>query len=304
MSSTPNPLQPALRVVVVDDEPLARLRLAALLRELGSAACAPEDGSPTPARVELVGEAASGEALLALLAATPCDLVLLDIQMPGALGTEVAARLRRLPRPPAIVFVTAHGEHALQAFELDAVDYLTKPVRRERLAQALQRAAQRLAPPAPAAPQAAPIRHDSPESSRAFEAQAAAVQATGVAPALVVTERGRVLRVPLSEVLYLKAELKYITVRTASHRFLLEDSLTELEPRLGPRFLRIHRNALVAAAAVRALERRAAPPTPAGAGSTADADGWSVRIAPVDEWLAVSRRQLSAVRAVIEKGVA
>ena len=232
--------------------------------------------------------------------------------MPGAPGTEVAARLNRLPQPPAVVFVTAHGEHALEAFELNAVDYLTKPVRRDRLAQALLRVAQRLAPaPAPVtavtAPRAetAPAAPNAPPGEAAREFQDAAADAATAEPALIVSERGRVLRVPLSEVLYLKAELKYITVRTATQRHLLEDSLTELEPRLGARFLRVHRNALVATCAVRALERRTAPPSAAGAPAGADADsaeGWAVRVAPVDEWLAVSRRQLAAVRAVIEKG--
>jgi two-component system response regulator AlgR len=101
-----------------------------------------------------------------------------------------------------------------------------------------------------------------------------------------------VLRVPVAEVLYLKAELKYVTLRTAQHTFVLDDSLAELETRLGERFLRVHRNALVARAAVRALERR----TLAGEGEEEGGESWAVRVAPVDEWLAVSRRQLAAVR--------
>ena len=159
MSDALAAMRTTLRVVIADDEPLARLRLAGLLRELGAAAAQPAAGAigEAAARVEIVGEASDGNALLALLAGTPCDLVLLDIQMPGAPGTEVAARLNRLPQPPAVVFVTAHGEHALEAFELNAVDYLTKPVRRDRLAQALLRVAQRLAPaPAPVTAVTAP----------------------------------------------------------------------------------------------------------------------------------------------------
>jgi two-component system response regulator AlgR len=111
-------------------------------------------------------------------------------------------------------------------------------------------------------------------------------------PVLVVSDRGRVLRVPVAEVLYLKAELKYVTLRTAEHHFVLDESLAELETRLGERFLRVHRNALVARSAVRALERRVM----AGEGDEEGGEVWAVRVAPVDEWLAVSRRQVTAVR--------
>ena len=171
-----------------------------------------------------------------------------------------------LAQPLAIVFVTAHAEHALKAFDLEAVDYLTKPVRRERLQAALQRVVQRLALQMPQAP-------------------------ASNEPVVVVSDRGRVVRVPVSEVLYLKAELKYVTLRTAEHTYVLDDALSDLEQRLGDRFIRVHRNALVARRAVRALERRAI----AGADEEGG-DSWAVRVAPVDEWLAVSRRQATAVR--------
>jgi two-component system response regulator AlgR len=246
----------ALRVLIVDDEELARLRLRTLVG----------DCRDVPATV--VGEAANAVQAADFLAAQACDLVLLDVHMPGLDGMQFAARLRAQPNPPAIVFVTAHAEHALQAFELEAVDYLTKPVKRERLQAALQRVAQRLQRP-------------STSPSAAAEADV-----------LVVSDRGRVMRVPVVEVLYLKAELKYVTLRTAGHSYVLDDSLAELESRLGERFLRVHRNALVARAAVRALERR----MPAGEGEEEGGEGWAVRVAPVDEWLAVSRRQLAAVR--------
>jgi two-component system response regulator AlgR len=195
--------------------------------------------------------------------------------MPGAPGTALAAELQRVDKPPAVVFVTAHGEHALAAFDLDATDYLTKPVKRERLAAALQRAARR-----------APARE--------------AATAGDAGPVIVVSERGRVVRVPIAEVLYLRAELKYVTLRTAARSYVLDDSLTDLEQRLGDRVLRIHRNALVARHAVRALERRKlADAEEEGEGPEV---GWAVQVAPVGEWLAVSRRQASAVREAIEKG--
>ena len=109
---------------------------------------------------------------------------------------------------------------------------------------------------------------------------------------IVISDRGRILRIPIAEVLYLKAELKYVTLRTARHTHVLDESLSDLEARLGDRFLRVHRNALVARHAVRALERRLV----AGAGDDEGGEGWGVRMAPVDEWLAVSRRQVTAVR--------
>jgi two-component system response regulator AlgR len=247
----------ALKVLIVDDEELARVRLRGLVAD-----------NPEP-RARVVGEAANAAQALVCLAERDCDVVLLDIQMPGRDGMQLAAELRAMAQPPAIVFVTAHAEHALRAFELDAIDYLTKPVKRERLQAALQRVAQRLSrPPAPPPAEA------------------------GEAPVIIVSDRGRIVRVPVAEVLYLKAELKYVTLRTAAHTHVLDDSLSDLEDRLGERFLRVHRNALVARDAVRALERRIV----AGEGDEEGGEVWAVRIAPVDEWLAVSRRQVAAVR--------
>jgi two-component system response regulator AlgR len=260
-----------LRVFIVDDEPLARLRLRQLVEEC-----------PEP-RAAVCGEAGDAAQALAWLDSRECDVLLLDVQMPGADGTQLAAALRRRThaRQPAIVFVTAHAQHAVMAFELEALDYLTKPVRRERLQAALRRVVQR----APAA-----SSQDAPTASVNGE------------PVIVVSDRGRVTRVRLSEVLYLKAELKYVTLRTAGHSYVLDEPLSELEARFGERvFLRVHRNALVARRAVRALERRLA----ANEGEDEAAEGgWAVRLDGLpDEWLAVSRRQLGAVReALLDAG--
>ena len=250
-----------LRLLIVDDEPLARLRLRHLLAEQAQPG------------LEIAGEAGSGAEALHLLASTPVDLVLLDIHMPGLDGLGLAARLQRLQPAPAVIFVTAHAEHALQAFELAAVDYLTKPVRRERLAEALRRAATRLGRAAPLVPEVPPADQ----------------------PMLVVSDRGRVLRIPLPEVVYLRAEMKYVTLHTRSHSYVLDDSLGELEERLGDAVIRTHRSFLVAKAAVRALERRALADEDGG-------EGWAVQVAPQGDWLPVSRRQVAAVREALAAG--
>ena len=248
-----------MKILLVDDEALARMRLRSLISDW------PELGAT------VVGEAGDAVQAMAVLHTMPVDAVLLDIRMPGLTpheGLRLATLLKALPRPPAVVFVTAHADHALTAFELDAVDYLTKPVRSERLRDALMRVRQRMQTATPAAADA---------------------------PALVVSERGRVLRLPLPEVLVLKAEQKYVTVRTAAHQHVLDETLSELEQRLadlGGHYIRIHRNTLVARHAIRALELHAAPDDAGG-------DGWAVRVAPSDEWLAVSRRQVAAVRAAL-----
>ncbi len=243
-----------LRILIVDDEPLARLRLRNLLAELAA---------PLP---QPVAEAADADAALAALARPGIDLVLLDIGLPGRDGLKVAELLRRLPQPPSLVFVTAHGEHALRAFDLDAVDYLTKPVRRDRLQAALMRVRQRRA--------------------------AAAGAPADPGPMLVVSDRGRMLRVPAAEVLYLKAELKYVTLVSRQGQWLLDESLADLEQRLGAGFLRVHRNAVVALSAVRALERADHDGGPLSAEA---AENWVLRLVNGDT-LAVSRRQLAAVR--------
>jgi two-component system response regulator AlgR len=256
-----------LKVLIVDDEDLARLRMRSLLADCAAPAA------------EVAGEAGSAAEALHWLAANDADLVLLDINMPGLDGLRLAERLRALPRPPRIVFVTAHASHALKAFEIDAVDYLTKPVRRARLQEALVRVAQRLDRPiAMAAP--------------------AATAAPAEQPVLVVSDRGRVQRVPVADILYLKAELKYVTLRTPAHAYVLDDSLSDLEHRLGEAMLRIHRNALVSRTAVTRLERRAP------AEGEGDGEGWAVLVGPTQEWLAVSRRQLTQVRELLaEDGV-
>jgi two-component system response regulator AlgR len=293
---------PPLRLLLVDDEPLARARLRALLAECREPAA------------EVVGEAGTSAQALAWLAAHPqadaCDALLLDVHMPGQQGLALAAELRRraaeasaagasASTAPAVVFVTAHAEHAVAAFEVEALDYLTKPVRRERLQAALQRVAQGAAQRRAASrPSLAVPAAPAPGGVTADGVDAPAAAGGGLPPVrmLVVTERGRVVRVPVNDVLYLKAELKYVTLRTAERSWLLDDSLTDLEARLGERFLRIHRNAIVARSAVRALERETLRDD-----AHDPQDAWVVKLAGIDERLVVSRRQLAAVREAIAR---
>ncbi len=250
----------ALRVLVVDDEALARSRLRRLLADCQA---------PAAAVAAEAGHA--GEALALLADGRRFDVVLLDIHMPAAMrgedGLAVARALRRRADAPAVVFVTAHASHAVTAFELEAVDYLTKPVRAERLQQALHKAGrwlrERRGPAALPAPAPAPSE------------------------ALLIQERGRTERVPLDQVLYLKSELKYLTVRTATHSHIYAGALSDFEERHAALFVRVHRNALVARAAIRAIEKH---------GDGEDGEGWAVRLAGIDEPLAVSRRQIAAVR--------
>ena len=242
-----------LKVLLVDDEQLARARLRILLA----------DCNEPQASVE--AEAGNATQALQWLQRQSFDLALVDIHMPGADGLALAQALRALPSPPALVFVTAHAEHAVQAFELEALDYLTKPVRLQRLQMALEKAARFVQ-----------ARRDK--------------EAVPPEELMIIQERGRTERVPLSEVLYLKAELKYLTVRTQTTSYLMEGSLSEMETKYPNRFLRVHRNALVTKGRVRSLEKQH---------DTADGESWGVRLYGIEESLLVSRRQLPAVRELV-----
>jgi two-component system, LytTR family, response regulator AlgR len=252
-------VQNTLNVLIVDDEPLARSRLRTLL------------GDCTEPKAIVGGEAQNALEALAWLKKMQFDAVLLDIHMPGGDGLALARAIKSLQHQPAIVFITAHAEHAVEAFELTATDYLTKPVRLERLQNSLQKIEQ--------------FR----QSIRRLEPENAPQTDINV---LVIQDRGITERLPLTEVLYLKAELKYISVRTALKTHILEGSLNELEVRYPNNFLRVHRNALVATHAIRALEKHLDPD---------EGECWAVRLAGVDEMLMVSRRQLAAVKEVISK---
>jgi two-component system, LytTR family, response regulator AlgR len=256
-----------LSALIVDDEPLARLRLRTLLGDCQQPACT------------VAGDAGDAMQAMALLRNTPCDVVLLDIHMPGADGMQLARELHSLRPELGIIFVTAHAEHAVTAFDLEVVDYLTKPVRLERLEKALAKALQKKE-----------LLEQLNQGSSALLTQ----------KTIIIQDRGRTERVPLAEVLYFKAELKYVTVRTAQKSYILDGSLNDLEARYADHYLRIHRNTLVAKRAMRALERYVERADERDDDDdTADIEGWVVRLRGVDDALLVSRRQLSAVRAAI-----
>ncbi|ATE59021.1 LytR/AlgR family response regulator transcription factor [Thauera sinica] len=240
-----------LRVLIVDDEAPARTRLRDLLGDIDAA-------QPTV----LLGMAANGVEALRLLETDAADVVLADIRMPAMDGVEFARRVACLPSPPDVVFVTAYDAYAVEAFELTATDYLLKPVRAARLAAALAkvRARRRNAPPGAAG---GGRRH------------------------LSVTERNRTLLLPVADVLYLRAELKYVTARTAERDYLLDESLVHLEQEFQHAFLRVHRSCLVARAAVKGVER---------VGEDEGDAHWEILLAGCDERLPVSRRQWPVVK--------
>ncbi len=244
-----------LRVVIVDDEAPARSRMRDLLAD-----CAPAIA------VTVVGEAATGRAALAVLSETPADVVLLDIRMPEMDGLELAQHLRRLDAPPAVIFTTAYDQYAIRAFEVHAVDYLLKPIRVARLQEALGRA----------------------RSARALPQEALEAVRSKPRAFLSAQERGKVTLIPIEDVLYFRAELKYVTARTADREYLLDESLTRLENEYDERFVRVHRSCLVAKAAIRGFER----------GKEGAESGWCVLIKGTEERIPVSRRQQHLIREV------
>lgn len=245
-----------MKCLVVDDEALARQRLIRMVNELEGC--------------EVCGEAADGQQTLQMVDQLQPDLVLLDIRMPGMDGIEAARHLVQLGDAPAVIFTTAYGDHALEAFDTQAVDYLLKPIHRERLQRAVEKA--RCLQTA----QLEQLRMAQPEQ----------MQRTS----LCARSRGNLELIPIDDVVYLQADSKYVTVCSSEKQILLEESLKSLEQEFADRFLRIHRNALVAIEAIRGLEK--------------DADG-AVRVvlAGVEDTLEVSRRLLPEVRKRVKTGV-
>ena len=264
-----HPSQAPAKILVVDDEAPARRRLRDLL-----------DDCREQFPLTIIAEAANGVEAIACINKGDVDIVLTDIRMPIMDGLEVARHIAKMDAPPKLIFVTAFDQYAVKAFELNAIDYLLKPIRLERLLTALNKAIT-LKP-------------------AIVEAIAEAAQAKR--KHLSIHERGKIMLVPIDEVLYLKAELKYVTVRTAQKEFLLEESLTRLEEEFSGLFTRIHRNTLVATKAVVGFEKITDGGVPgedlAQPGEKGDSGGghWAVVIRGIPERLAVSRRQQHVVK--------
>ena len=240
-----------MKILIVDDEKPARDRLARMVGELDAH--------------KLVGEAVNGLEALGMAQSLEPDIVLLDIRMPGMDGIEAARHIAKLDEPPAVIFITAFSDHALEAFETHAVDYLLKPVKQERLQTALD----------------ATIRPTRAQASRSN------VVLSGLESRqhICARVRGSLVLVPIDNIYYFHAEQKYVTVRHTEGEVLIEDALKGLETEFGDRFHRIHRNALVS------LSRLA--------GMQSEDDGHRVTFRDIDDTLEVSRRHLPGVRKII-----
>jgi len=235
--------------LIADDEQLARSRLKDLLVEMG---------------YEVAAEAENGESALAQCSDLHPDIALLDIQMPGMTGLDVAKALGTMSAPPLVIFTTAFDHYAVPAFDVHAVDYLLKPVRKERLQQALVKAQQM--------------------QSVRTEANSVTEAGLGRARTHVCAKlQGNVRLIPVDEVVYFRAEDKYITVRHLGGEVIIEDSLKKLGEEFPRRFLRVHRNALVAKSYILALEK--------------DMLGaYQLRLRAIEDKVEVSRRHVSQVR--------
>lgn len=250
-----------LNILIADDESPARNRLRSLLAEVDN--------------TSVLGEAKNGMELLDIINQLSQnqrqpDVVLLDIRMPQMDGIETALHLQKLSRPPAIIFTTAYDSYAIQAFDMSAVDYLLKPIRLERLQTALQKARALLPSQLDALSPLQPQRTH-----------------------LSITERGRIMLVPVEDIIYLRAELKYVTVRTAEREYLIEESLTHLEQEFGKIFLRLHRNCLVANAYILGYEKRVSEKNQA---SDQGEKRWVAILKHIPETITVSRRQQHLIR--------
>ncbi|MBI3714721.1 MAG: response regulator transcription factor [Betaproteobacteria bacterium] len=244
------------RILIVDDETPARRRLSDLLDDC-------RDAFP----LAIADEAANGLEAIEIINGGGIDIVLCDIRMPVMDGLEVARHLAKLDQPPRLIFTTAYDAYAVEAFELNAIDYLLKPIRQERLLAALQKAA----------------------VVKTGQAEAVASATQSRRKHLSIHERGKILLVPVEDVIYLKAELKYVTVKTAAKEYLLEESLTKLEEEFEGIFTRIHRNTLIARKSVAGFEK-------ASEGDDENGGHWVAVLHGLDEKLPVSRRQAHVIK--------
>jgi len=238
-----------MKILIVDDEPLARARMTRLLKDINN--------------TEIVGEAKSGKEALLRTSVLHPDIVLLDIRMPEMDGLETALHLSHMQHPPAVIFTTAFSEHALAAFDAHAVDYLLKPIRRERLEEALGKA-QKIN-------RAQLLELGKQEQAKRSRSHISAYVG------------GNLQLVPSEKIYYFQAEQKYVSVRHPDGALLIDDSLKSLEEEYGERFLRVHRNSLVAIEFIEGLEK--------------DGEGkYQICFRGIDDKLEVSRRLVAATR--------
>ena len=247
-------------ILIVDDETPARNRLRALLADLNHSA--------------EVLEAKNGLEAIAIAEKSAVNTVLLDIRMPEMDGLETARHLNKLSPAPAIIFTTAYDAHALQAFDLNAIDYLLKPVRAERLSLALEKARS--------------LKPSQMEALQPLESTPKHIS---------INERGRILLIPVEEIVYFRAELKYITVRTLNKEYLLEDALLRLENVFANQFVRCHRNCLVAKKFILGFEKRILD-TPLAEDHLSNQKDkqWVVLLKGLNEIIPISRRQQHIVK--------
>jgi two-component system, LytTR family, response regulator len=212
----------SIRALIVDDEPLARRGVRARLEQQQD--------------IEVVGECRNGREAVAAIRRLAPDLIFLDLQMPGLGGFDVVAEIGP-ERMPMVVFVTAHDEHAIRAFEVQAVDYLLKPIDDGRFGQALDRVRGRL----------------NERADGTLSRRLAALLGAGTSQRIAVRDRGRIVLLPSREIDCVEAEGDYASIRAGEKTYLVRETMAQMETRLGTGFLRIHRSAIVNAARIREL---------------------------------------------------
>ena len=250
-----------MKILIVDDEPLARKRMLVHL----------QDPAMSEFNLSIVGEAGNGEEGLAMALQHRPDVILLDIRMPGLDGLQVARHLSSMGEAPSIIFTTAYDEHAMAAFDAQAIGYLLKPVRQQKLIDSLRRAAQL------SEQQITQVKvQDSPLERDRF----------------CLNKRGQLTMIPLGDIRYFLADQKYVSLYIYQDELwreeIIDDTLKELELEFSKRFLRVHRNALVAKEYVEKLTRD-------------DEGHYHVRIKDLPEPLSVSRRQVKEVKTLLKK---
>lgn len=243
-------MQQILKILIADDEAPARNRMRDLLGDIE--------------HIEIVAEAKNGKEAIDLAESCKPDVMLLDIRMPVMDGIETAQHAQKLAHKPHIIFTTAFDAYAIKAFDLNAIDYLLKPIRQERLQTAINKAHA--------------LQPDQLASLKPLQK---------ARTHLSIHERGRVLLVPIESIIYLRAELKYITVRTVEREYLIEESLTHLEAEFNERFIRLHRNCLVAPQFIAGYEKRL---------SSDNEQQWVALLKNIPETIAISRRQQHLVK--------